>query len=313
MTLLKDLLEGDRVSIQALVGSVSNGTNKSGTPYLNVELRDNSGSLASKKWEVDGSDKDIFVVGNIVEVMLEVIRYNDSLQGKILGAKLLPLEGIDPERFVKAPPIPKEELIERFNKLVASIKDKDCKSILEYFIKKFGEKIYTSPAASSVHHEFSSGLLMHSVSLGEHADYFAKYYPDINRDLLVTGALLHDFGKMIELEGPAVYHYSIEGKLLGHISIMCGELRIAVKELGITSETPVLLEHMVLSHHGQLEFGSPVLPLTREALLLSMIDNLDSKMLVLDKAFVDVKPGEFTQKVFALDGRQFYKPKEYVK
>ena len=310
MVLLKDLLEGDRTSIQALVGSVSNGTNKSGTPYLNVELRDNSGSLPCKKWEVDGSDKDVFVVGNIVEVIIEVIKYNDSLQGKILGGKLLPLDGIDTTRFIKAPPIPKEELVERFNKLVDSIKDKDCKTLLDYFIKKFGDTIYVAPAASSVHHEFSSGLLMHSVSLGEHADYFAKYYPDINRDLLVTGALLHDFGKMIELEGPAVYHYSLEGKLLGHISIMCGELRMAAKELGITGETPILLEHMILSHHGQLEFGSPVLPLTKEALLLSMIDNLDSKMLVLDKAFTDVGEGEFTQKVYALDGRSFYKPKK---
>ena len=193
---------------------------------------------------------------------------------------------------------------------MGSIKDNDCKALLDYFIKKFGEQIYVSPAASSVHHEFSSGLLMHSVSLGEHADYFAKYYPDINRDLLITGALLHDFGKMIELEGPAVYHYSLEGKLLGHISIMCAELRMAAKELGISGETPLLLEHMVLSHHGQLEFGSPVLPLTKEALLLSMIDNLDSKMLVLDKAFSDVGEGEFTQKVYALDSRSFYKPKK---
>lgn len=309
MVLIKDLLEGDRTLLQALVGSVSNGTNKSGSPYLNVELRDNSGSLNSKKWEIDGVDKDIFVAGNIVEVLVEVIKYNDALQGKIISAKLLPLEGIDTTRFIKAPPIPKEELIKRFNKLVDSIKEKDCKAILDYFIKKFGEQIYLAPAASSVHHEFSSGLLMHSVSLGEHADYFAKYYPDINRDLLVTGALLHDFGKMIELVGPAVYHYSVEGRLLGHISMMCGELRIAQKELNIQSEVPILLEHMVLSHHGQYEFGSPVLPLTKEALLLSMIDNLDSKMLVLEKAYEEVKPGEFTQKIYALDGRTFYKAK----
>ena len=222
----------------------------------------------------------------------------------------VPIEGIDTTRFIKAPPIPREELEKRFHTLVDSIKEKDCKLILDYFIKKFGEQIYISPAASSVHHEFASGLLMHSVSLGEHADYFSKYYPDLNRDLLVTGALLHDFGKMIELEGPAVYHYSVEGKLLGHISIMCGELRIAAKELNITSEIPLLLEHMVLSHHGQLEFGSPIMPLTKEALLLSMIDNLDSKMLVLEKAYEDVLPGEFTQKVYALDGRAFYKQKK---
>ena len=292
------------------MGSCSNGTNKSGSPYLNVELRDSSGAISAKKWEVDGSDKDVFVAGNIVEVMVEVIKYNDTLQAKILSAKLIPMENIDTTRFIKAPPIPKEELTARFNKLVDSVQDKDCKALLDYFIKKFGEKIFVSPAAASVHHEFASGLLMHSVSLAEHADYFAKYYPNINRDLLVTGAILHDFGKMIELVGPAVYKYSLEGKLLGHISIMCAEVRAAAKELGIESEIPVLLEHMVLSHHGQLEFGSPVLPLTKEALLLSMIDNLDSKMLVVDKALEEVSPGDWSQKVFALDGRSFYKPKK---
>ena len=308
MKLIKELEEGDRLIVQALIGSVSQGTNKSGSLYLNVELRDSSGSISSKKWEVEDEDKDVFISGNIAEVMLEVIRYNDSLQGKILKAKLLKSEEVDVTRFIKAPPIPKEELIERFNKIVNSIKDKDCKAILDYFIKKFGQKIYDAPAASSVHHEFGSGLLMHSVSLAEHADYFSKYYKDINRDLIVTGALIHDFGKMIELVGPAVYKYSTEGKLLGHISIMCGELRIAAKELNIESEVPLLLEHIVLSHHGQLEFGSPVLPLTREALLISMIDNLDSKMLVLDKAYEYVERGEFTQKIYSLDGRSFYKP-----
>lgn len=308
MKLLKELSSGDRVVIQALVGSANQGMSNKGQLYLNVELRDSSGSLSSKKWEVRDEDKEIFVSGNVISVDLEVIQYGEQLQGKILNARLIPLEEVDTTRFIKASPIPKEELIARFNKLVNSIKDPDCKKLLDYFIKKFGEKIYISPAASSVHHEFASGLLMHSVSLAEHADYFAHYYKDINRDLIVTGSLLHDFGKMIELEGPSVYHYTVEGKLLGHISIMCGELRIATKELGITSEIPLLLEHIVLSHHGQMEFGSPVLPLTREALLISILDNLDSKMLVLDKAYEEVKPGEFTNKIYPLDGRTFYKP-----
>lgn len=308
MKFLKDLNDGDRLIVQALVGQVSQGTNKSGSPYLNVELRDSSGILQSKKWEIFDEDKDIFATGNIVEVMLEVIKYNDSLQGKILNAKLLSNDEVDVTRFIKNPPIPKEELVARFNKLVASIKDKDCLAFVNYFIKKFGERIFEAPAASSVHHEFSSGLLMHSVSLAEHVDYFTSFYKDINRDIAVTGALLHDFGKLIELEGPAVYHYTLEGKLLGHISIMCGELRAAAEELKITSEVPVLLEHIVLSHHGQYEFGSPVLPMTREALLVSMIDNLDSKMLVLDKAYENINPGEFTQKIYPLDGRSFYKP-----
>ena len=161
----------------------------------------------------------------------------------------------------------------------------------------------------TVHHEFSSGLIMHSLYMAEICDFLATKY-EVNRDLLITGAILHDFGKMLELEGPAVYHYSLEGKLIGHISIMCSEIREAANKLGLTSETPVLLEHMILSHHGHLEFGSPVLPLTKEALMLSIVDLLDSKMMIVGKALEDVKPGEFTQKIYHIDNCSFYKPKK---
>ena len=307
--LIKELLEGDRLSIQAIVGSSSKGVNASGSPYLNVELRDSSGSINAKKWEVTANDDAIFVSGNIVEVHVEVIKYRESLQAKILSVKKIEEDEIDVTRFIMAPPVPKEELIKRFDAMVASIKNNDCSLILNYFINKYKNKLYTAPAASSVHHEFSSGLIMHSLYMAEICDFLATKY-EVNRDLLVTGAIIHDFGKMVELEGPAVYHYSLEGKLLGHISIMCAEVRKAAEELKITSETPLLLEHMILSHHGHLEFGSPVLPLTKEALLLSIVDLLDSKMMVVTKALETVNPGEFTQKIFHIDNCAFYKPKE---
>ena len=146
--------------------------------------------------------------------------------------------------------------------------------------------------------------------MAELGDFLAKKYAPVNRDLLITGILLHDIGKIVELEGPVVYHYSTEGKLLGHISIMVAEIRMAAQELGITSETPVLLEHMVLSHHDKPEFGSPISPMIKEALLLTYIDNLDSKMAIASKALDAVEPGEFTQKIYPLDGRTLYKPKK---
>ena len=309
MKLIKELTDGDRLIFQAIVGNVSRGVNASGAPYLNVELRDSSGSISAKKWDVDSADADIFIVGNIVEVSGEVIKYRDSLQVKIIGAKPIEADEIDVTRFIKAPPIAKEALLERFNKIKGSISNPDCIALLNYFLEKFKDKFYDAPAATSVHHEFSSGLLMHSTSIAEICDFLASYYEDVDRDLLITGAILHDFGKMIELSGPAIYHYTVEGKLLGHISIGMAEIRKAAEELNITSEVPLLLEHMLLSHHGQYEFGSPVLPLTREALILSIVDSLDSKMLILDKAYEEVKPGEFTQKIFPLDGRSFYKKK----
>lgn len=308
--LIKELIEGDKLYIQAIIVSASKGINSSGNQYWNIEIRDSSGSINAKKWIVEPRDEEIFVSGNIVQLRIEMNKFRDNLQAIITEAKKISEDEIDITRFVVAPPVPKEELIKRFDNLVSSIKNPDCKTLLDYFINKYAKKLYIAPAATSVHHEFSSGLLMHSVFMAENCDFICKQYGDIDRDLLITGALLHDFGKMVELEGPAIYKYSVEGKLLGHISIMCSELRKAAEELNITSEVPMLLEHMILSHHGKLEFGSPVLPLTKEALILSIVDLLDSKIMIVSKALDTVKPGEFTQKIFHIDNSMFYKPKK---
>ena len=306
--MISEFNDHDHIEGQFLVGSASKGVNTQGGSYFSVELRDASGTISAKKWDATIQDEEIFVPGNVVYVVGETNRYKEALQLKILSAEIVPLDHIDVAKFVKAPPIPKEELIARFNNHVNSIKNEDCQKILQYMIKKFGEQIFSYPAAVSIHHEYSSGLLVHSVTMADLATYIAPIY-DADHDILITGCLLHDFGKIIELEGPIVFKYSVEGKLLGHISIMAAEIREAAHILNITSEVPMLLEHMVLSHHGQLEFGSPVMPLTKEALLLSLIDNLDSKMVLVSKTVSELESGTFSQKVFALDNRMFYKPK----
>ena len=307
MKMIASFEDHEHIEGQFLLGNVSKGVNQNGGAYLSVELRDASGSIVGKKWDATMEDEQLFVVGNVIQVVGETNKYKDQLQLKILSAELVPLEQIDVEKFVKAPPVAKETLIERFNAHVNSIKNEDCLKLLKYMINKFGDKIYSYPAAVSIHHEYSSGLLMHSITMADLANYLCPIY-DCDHDLMITGCLLHDLGKIIELEGPIVYKYSTEGKLLGHISIMAAELRKAAEELKINSEIPLLLEHMVLSHHGQQEFGSPVMPLTKEALLLSLVDNLDSKMVVVNKAIADVEPGNFSNKVFSLDNRSFYKP-----
>ena len=307
MKMIASFEDHEHIEGQFLLGNVSKGVNQNGGAYLSVELRDASGSIVGKKWDATTEDEQLFVVGNVIQVVGETNKYKDQLQLKILSAELVPLEQIDIEKFVKAPPVAKETLIERFNAHVNSVKNEDCLNLLKYMINKFGDKIYSYPAAVSIHHEYSSGLLMHSITMADLANYLCPIY-DCDHDLMITGCLLHDLGKIIELEGPIVYKYSTEGKLLGHISIMAAELRKAAEELKINSEIPLLLEHMVLSHHGQQEFGSPVMPLTKEALLLSLVDNLDSKMVVVNKAIADVEPGNFSNKVFSLDNRSFYKP-----
>ena len=308
--MLCDYVDGEHISGQFLVNTSAKGVNNQGSAYMNLELKDASGTINAKKWEANAEDETIYAQGNVVFIDAEVLKYKDSLQVKILSGEVVDPKDIDVVKFIKQPPVPKEELIERFNKHVESIKNEDCRKILDYEIKRLSPKLFEFPAAVSVHHDYGSGLLMHTVSMADLGVYLANYYPNIDKDILLTGILLHDMGKTIEFEGPIVYKYSLTGRLLGHITIMVSEIRRAVEGLKITSEVPLLLEHMVLSHHGSNEFGSPILPMTKEALLLSLIDNLDSKMVIVEKALEGVNPGEFSTKVYPLDNRCIYKPKE---
>ena len=305
-----DFNDGDHISGQFLVNSGAKCVNNQGSAYMNLELKDASGTVNAKKWEATAEDENIYQQGNVVYIEGEVLKYKESLQVKILSGEVVNPNDIDVVKFIKQPPVPKEELIKRFNAHVESIQNEDCRKILDYEIKRLSPKLFEYPAAVSVHHDYGSGLLMHTVSMADLGVFLASYYPNVDKDILLTGILLHDMGKTIEFEGPIVYKYSLTGRLLGHISIMVSEIRRAAEGLKLTSEVPLLLEHMVLSHHGSNEFGSPVLPMTKEALLLSLIDNLDSKMVIVEKALDGVNPGEFSQKIYPLDGRCIYKPKE---
>ena len=305
-----DFNDGDHISGQFLVNSSAKCVNNQGSAYMNLELKDASGTVNGKKWEATAEDENIYQQGNVVYIEGEVLKYKESLQVKILSGEVVNPNDIDVVKFIKQPPVPKEELIKRFNAHVESIQNEDCRKILDYEIKRLSPKLFEYPAAVSVHHDYGSGLLMHTVSMADLGVFLANYYPNVDKDILLTGILLHDMGKTIEFEGPIVYKYSLTGRLLGHISIMVSEIRRAAEGLKLTSEVPLLLEHMVLSHHGSNEFGSPVLPMTKEALLLSLIDNLDSKMVIVEKALDGVNPGEFSQKIYPLDGRCIYKPKD---
>ena len=207
-------------------------------------------------------------------------------------------------------PLPLDEMKKRLDAYLNSFKDKDVEKITKAVIEHFYDKYITYPAAVKIHHEFGSGILHHSLAMADLAEDVAKRYPQVDRDLLVAGALMHDIGKTIEYENPLMPVQTVEGKLCGHIAIMYAEFKKIVDELNIKSEVPILLEHMILAHHGKMEWGSPVNPATREAWLLSQIDLIDSHMMVLDKALDPVKEGEFTPRLWVMDDVSFYKPKK---
>ncbi len=310
MQYVKEIKDGMHVIGQFLVINANKGVTNNNLNYINVTLQDNTGTIEAKKWDADDEDFATLVAGNIVEIEGESLLYKNAIQIKILKDSLLDAESIDVTRFTVPSPIPQKELETKLAEYVNSIKNPDCALIVKTIIRKYYKDYVCYPAATRNHHEFTSGLLYHTISMADLSEGISKHYPDVNRDLLLSGILLHDLGKVVELSGPVIPKYTTRGKLVGHISIMHAILVEETDKLNIKSEIPMLLEHMILSHHGQYDFGSPVLPLTKEALLLSMIDDMDAKMNLLGKALSITEAGEFTQKIFALDDRYFYKPKE---
>ncbi|MGM9873841.1 MAG: 3'-5' exoribonuclease YhaM family protein [Bacilli bacterium] len=312
MKQISEFKEKDKIREKLLVTNCVKGVTNSGLSYLNMELRDASGAINAKKWDVSKEDESIFIDGKVVEIYGEIILYKSSLQMKILDAMEVDENEIDMSSFAKASPysleILKNKLLHHFNSIV----DPDIKLLTKNMLERFGQKVYSYPAAITIHHDYERGLLTHITSMCDLAEFIVNNYPysEINKDLLIAGVIIHDLGKIEEYEGPVVFKKTLEGKLIGHISIVTDVLKEECSKINFQNdEIPVLLEHMILSHHGQLEFGSPVLPLTKEAMLLSLIDNLDSRIVALDKVMENVKPGEFSQKVFALENRSFYKPK----
>lgn len=310
MKWIKDFIDGDHIVGQLLVVSVNKGTTDKGLSYLNITFQDKSGTIEAKKWDVSETDMKVLVPGAVVIVDGLINLYKNQPQLKVVGVSKVDSSEVVMANFARVSPIPLEELKARLDKYLNSFNDKDVEKVTRAVISHFYEKYTTYPGAVKVHHEFGSGILHHSLFMADVADAIAKIYTQVDRDILVAGALLHDIGKTIEYENPVAPVQTVEGKLCGHIAIGYAEFKRIVDELDIKSEVPLLLEHMILSHHGSLEFGSPVMPSTREALLLSEIDMLDSRQMILDKSLATVNDGEFTPRLWMMDDTSFYKPKK---
>ena len=310
MKWIKDFVDKDHIIGQLLVISSTKGTTDKGLSYLNVTFQDKSGTIEGKKWDASDEDFHLFAPGSVILVDALVNLYKNQPQLKIVGASKVDPSNVVMANFQRVSPIPQEELEAKLDKYLNSFKDKDVEKVTKAVIAHFREKYTTYPAAVKVHHEFGTGLLHHSIFMADVAEAISRIYSQVDRDLLVAGALLHDIGKTIEYEYEITPVQTTEGKLCGHVAIGYAEFKRIVDELHIESEVPLLLEHMILAHHGTLEFGSPVMPATREALLLSEIDMMDSRQMILDKALESVKEGEFTPRLWMMDDTSFYKPKK---
>lgn len=295
---------------QFLVVSFTKLTSTNGNQYANIELQDKTGKIEGKKWSIDSEDIYVFTPGNIVSINGEVLLYKGNLQVKIYSGRELDKRAVDLSKFLIQSDYSLENLKERFNSLLNEIEDVEINNLVKTIFAKYEREIFSYPAAKTNHHNYLRGLITHSISMAEIASFIGSKYENINLDILVAGALLHDIGKIVELSGPEITTYTTEGQLLGHISIGFSMLKDECNRLNIDKEKAVQLQHIILSHHGKFEYGSPVLPATKEAILLSMIDDMDAKMELADNVLDNVDEGEFSPRVFAFNDRCLYKPKQ---
>lgn len=310
MKKIKDFAEKDRLEQPLLVKECRNGTTNKGAPYLSLVLQDSSGVIDAKFWDVKPEDTARIQVGKLAVFSFEVLLYNQNLQLRINRVRDFEEGSVSLEEFVISSGTSEQDRKDELNRLVSSIKNPVYYQLVCAMLEKVGEKYLTYPAASRIHHSYLGGLSEHSLSMAVLCDEICGHYPQLNRDLLIAGALLHDCGKTAEMSGPVTTEYTLAGKLEGHISLCNGWLSEVAEKLGLEgNEETILLHHMILSHHGHYEFGSPVLPMLIEAEVLCLIDNLDARMNTLKAALDATKPGAWTTKLFALENRQFYRPK----
>lgn len=312
MNKIQELKPGDEgVVIEALINRVvagkTNGANRS--TYLSITLQDKTGSIDAKLWNATNEQVEKITMGSVVQVKGDVIKYNEDRQMKIIKLHVVSNDPQEQVKYLKSAPKTGAELIKEIKNYIDRIDNLKLNQLVKALFEEHIGKLEIYPAASKNHHEYVSGLAHHTYSMLKIADALCTLYPTLNKDLLFAGITLHDLGKTIELSGPVVPEYTVEGKLLGHISISQAMVKQMADKMHIEGEEVILLQHMILSHHGKNEFGSPVLPQFKEAEIVYLIDNMDARINMLEKALEAVEPGTFSKRTFALENRAFYKPK----
>ena len=282
---------------------------KDGKAYLNAALSDCTGTMPAKMWDFRGSAED--AVGKVVKVRGSVTEFAGALQFTIgMMRPAAAQDTYDLADLVPSAPIDPEDRLAEVRSIVASIEDADYRALCETVLEKHLASFAEIPAAKSVHHAFRSGLLMHTGNMLRLADFLADQYADtVDRSLLLAGTALHDVMKEEEFvfsELGLVTDYSVKGDLLGHLVMGAQEVAEAAKVLGTPEEKSVLLQHMLLSHHGTPERGAAVLPRCAESELLSLIDQIDAHMEVYREAQETTPAGEFSEKIFALEKRIYH-------
>ncbi len=284
---IKDIEPGTAVDDIFMVKEMSRYETRAGKPYLRLLLMDKSGEAPAMVWEGADRLQDICRAGRICRFNALVQSYKGALQLKVSEAQEIDEADVDMGLFLPASRYNVEAMAAELVELINSVEKTHFRALLTAFTddEGFWSDFKKAPAAKGMHHAYIGGLLEHTLCVCRAVDKMAGLYPALNRDLLLTGAVLHDAGKIREFSfAVPPFNYSDEGRLLGHMTICVNMLAEKLADLpDFPAQAALLLKHLILSHHGRYDYGSPVLPMTREAFALNFADDLDAKMNYLDR------------------------------
>lgn len=313
---IADLQPGDRVDEQVFrVAQKDLRTTSNGSLYIHAVLADATGEILGRMWNASQEIYESIPSGGFVYVHGRVESYRKKPQFIIDGVRAAQKDSIDLSEFLPATRYDPVQMWRELKRILRGVKDRDVLALVGKFVndESFARDFQHAPAATAYHHAWLGGLLEHTLNLLRLADVVLPLYPQVSRDLVLAGILLHDAGKVRELTYETNFEYSNEGQLIGHITLAVLWIHEKCAELSRETERPfpsdieMALKHIILAHHGKYEFGSPRLPATAEAVMIHYLDNLDAKLnMVFDAIEADTDPAnDWTSYVRALETRVF--------
>lgn len=306
-----DMKAGEKIESFYLIKNFEVKKTTAGKQYIDLDLVDKTGAINAKIWEYSKETEKIVIDNSIVKIRGEVLEWSGSKQvkvNKIRGA--LPEDNVKITELIPSAPVEASEMYNAVRSYANRIKDEEIRLLVNNILDKYSEKLIYYPAAKKNHHSYLGGLLYHMMRMLQLGEKIGLIYNFLNMDYLYAGVLLHDICKIIEMDSDefgVVSDYTMEGKLLGHIIQGVKEIEIEGNKIGIDREKSIILQHMVLSHHYEPEFGSPKKPMTPEAEVLHFLDIIDARMFDFQHALAGIEPGSFTDKIWLLDNRNLYK------
>ncbi len=304
------VLDDGRVDGFALVKSVEKKTSSKGDIYLDFTLADKSGEINAKLWRYNAEEHGEYNTNDIIKIRGTVSPYNGADQLKIERIRVaLPQDNVDINELVKSADYSSDDMFDELMNIAESFGDNEIKLLVKTIYSDSKEKLMYWPAAYKLHHAIRGGLLLHTLSIVKLCESICKIYSFVDRDLLIAGAMLHDISKIDEFvveDTGIASSYSINGNLLGHLTMGAEKVGKYAEKLGVSEKTATLIKHMILSHHGIPEYGAAVKPMFIEAEILSELDLMDSRIYEMREALSDVKTDEFSHPIWAMENRKLY-------